>query len=87
MDFINTKFANWTKEVGITLRPRTAHTPWTTGKVETQNQHNPRYWRNFLNDVGNNWSSLAPKFASAYFESINYKTGKSPYEIVFGTKP
>ena len=52
--FINTEFINWTKELGITLRPRTAYSPWTIGKIETQNQHIARYWRNFLNDAGNN---------------------------------
>ena len=25
--FINTEFINWTKELGITLRPKTAHAP------------------------------------------------------------
>ena len=85
--FINAEFINWTKELGITLRPRTAHSPWTNGKIETQNQHIDRYWRNFLNDAGNNWSSLAPKFAFAHNTSVNYTTGKTPYEIVFGTKP
>ena len=85
--FINTEFIDWTKELGITLRPRTAHSPWTNGKIETQNQHIARYWRNFLNDAGNNWSSLAPKFAFAHNTSVNYTTGKTPYEIVFGTKP
>ena len=35
--FINTEFINWTNELGITLRPRTAHSPWTNGKIETQN--------------------------------------------------
>ena len=84
---INTEFINWTKELGITLRPRTAYSPWTNGKIETQNQHIARYWRNFLNDAGNNWSSLAPKYAFAHNTSVNYTTGKTPYEIVFGTKP
>ena len=37
--FKNKDFVNWTKELGITLRPRTAYFPWTNGKVETQNQH------------------------------------------------
>ena len=37
--FINTDFINWTKELGITLRPRTAHSPWTDGKIETQIQN------------------------------------------------
>ena len=85
--FINTEFINWAKELGITLRPRTAYSPWTNGKVETQNQHIARYWRNLLNDAGTNWSSLAPKFAFAHNTSVNYTTGKTPYEKVFGTKP
>ena len=37
--FINTELINWTKELGITLRPRTAHSLWIIGKIETQNQH------------------------------------------------
>ena len=37
--FLNTDFVNWTMEMGITLRPRTAHSSWTNGKVKTQNQH------------------------------------------------
>ena len=34
---LNTGFINWTKELGITLRPQTAHSSWTNGKIETQN--------------------------------------------------
>ena len=85
--FINTEFIIWTKELGITIRPRTAHSPWTNGKIETQNQKIARYWRNFLNDAGNIWPSLAPKFAFAHNTSINNTTGRTTYEIVFGTKP
>ena len=85
--FINTEFIHWTKKLGITLRPRTVHSPWTNGEIETQNQHIARYWRNFLDDAGNNWSSLGPKFAFAHNTSVNYTTGRTPYEIVFGTKP
>ena len=85
--FLNTDFVNWTKELGITLRPRTAHSPWTNGKVESQNQHIARYWRIILNDADTNWAPLAPKFAFAQNTSVNYTTGKTPYEIVFGAKP
>ena len=49
--FIKTEFINSTEELGITVRPRTAHSPWTNEKIETQNQHIARYWRNFLNDA------------------------------------
>ena len=85
--FINIEFMNWSKELGINLPPRTAHSPWIKGKIETQNQHIARYWRNFLNDAGNNWSSVAPKFAFAHNTSVNDTTGRTPYENVFGTKP
>ena len=85
--FINTEFVNWTKELRITLRPLTASSPWRNGKIETQNRHIVRYWRNFPNDAGNNWYSQAPKFAFAHNTSVNYTSGKNPYEIVFGTKP
>ena len=85
--FLNTDFVNWAKELGITLRLRTAHSLWTNGKVETQNQHIARYWGSFLNDAGTNWDSLEPKFAFAHNTSVNYTTGKTPYEIVIGAKP
>ena len=85
--FLNTDFVNWTKQLGITLRPRTAHSPWTNGKVETENQHIARYWRSSLNDAGTNWAPLAPKIAFAHNTSVYSTTGKTPYEIVFGAKP
>ena len=84
---INSEFINWTKEFGITLAPRTTYSPWTNGKVEVQNQHLTRYWQNFMNQSGNNWSKLTSKFAFAHNTSVNYTTGQTPYEIVFGTKP
>ena len=73
--------------MGITLRPQTAHLPWTNSTIETQNQHITRYWRNFLNDAGNNWSSMAPKATFAHNTSVNYTTGEAPYEVVSGTTP
>ena len=85
--FNNTKSINWTKEHVISLIPRTAYSPWTSGKIETKNQHIARYWRSFPTDAGNNWSPLAPKLAFAHNAIVNYTTGKTPYQIVFGTKP
>ena len=52
--FLSSDFANWTFELGITLRPRTANSPWTNGKVEIQNKHLTNYLRHFLNTTGNN---------------------------------
>ena len=39
-----------------------------------------------MNDAGNIWSSLAPKFAFAKNTSVNYTTGKVPYKLFVGTK-
>ena len=85
--FMNADFTNWAKELGITMAPRTAYSPWTNGKVETQNRHLARYFRNFLNENANNWAKLAHQFAFAHNTTTSYTTGTSPYEIVFGTKP
>ena len=42
----------------------------------------------FLTTLGTiGGSSLVPKFAFAHNTSVNYTTGKTPYEVVFGTKP
>ena len=40
-----------------------------------------------MNDTGTNWAPFAPKFAFAHITSVNYTTGKTPYEIVFCAKP
>ena len=73
--------------MGITLPPRTAPSPWTNGKVKTQNQDKARYWRSFLKDAGTNCASLTPEFAFEHNTSVSYATGKTPYEIVFGARP
>ena len=40
-----------------------------------------------MNDAGTNWAPLAQKLAFAYNTNVNYTTGKTLYEIVFGAKP
>ena len=35
--FMNARFINWSKELGITLRPRTAQSPEINGEIEAQN--------------------------------------------------
>ena len=85
--FMNSDFVNWTFEVGITLRPRTAYSPWTNEKVEIQNKHLKNYLRHFLNNTRNNWAKFADKFAFVHNTAVNYSTGCTPYVIIFGIKP
>ena len=82
--FTNTEFLNWTTEVEITLRSRTAHSLWTNVEFETQNQQIARNWGNNLKDAVNNWSSQAPNFAFVDNTSVSYTSGNTAYEIGFG---
>ena len=40
-----------------------------------------------MNNAGTNWAPLAPKFTFEHNTSVNYTTGKTLYEIVFGAEP
>ena len=73
--------------MGITLCPRTAYSPWTNGKVEVQNKHFTNYLRHFISKSGSNWSEYTSKFAFSHNTAVNYSTGYTTYEILFGTKP
>ena len=59
---MSSDLVNWTFELGITLRPRTAYFPWTNGKVEIQNKHLTNYLRHFLNTTGTIGQNLLTKF-------------------------
>ena len=85
--FMSSDFENWSFELGITLRPRTAYSLWTNGKVEIQNKHLTNYLRHFLNTTGTNWAKFVDKFAFAHNTAVNYSTGYTPYKIIFGIKP
>ena len=86
-EFFKKELVNWTKKLGITPPPPTAHSPWANGKIETQNQQIVLYWRSFLNDAWNNWCSLAPKIGLGHNTNVNYTKRKTLYETVFATKP
>ena len=85
--FISNDFVLYTNEMGITLCPRTAYSPWTNGKVEVQSKHLTNYLRHFLSKSGSNWSEYTSKFAFSHNTAVNYSTEYTPYEILFGTKP
>ena len=83
---MSTDFSTFLLEIGITHATRTKWSPWTNGKVEIQNKYLSRYFRCYLSEAGNNWAKLACQFAFAH-NTVNFSTGTTPYEIVFGFKP
>ena len=84
--FINNHFINLTREFRLTLAPRTTYSPWTIGKIELRNQRLTRYWQNFMDQSGNNWSKFTSKLACAHNTSVSYTTGQTHYETVFRKK-
>ena len=76
--FMNHEFKHWLKEMGITHAPRIVYSPGTIGKIEIQNKHPGRYFRQIISDQGTNWSELAGNFAFAHDISDNYGTVQTP---------
>ena len=78
-------FAQGSSKLGITLRPRTAYSPWTNRKGKVQNVHLTYFFRRFTITSGSNWSEPT-KLACAHNNIINSRTRYTPYEIAFGIK-
>ena len=85
--FLSNYFVHCTHKFGVTLKPWTSYSPWTNGEVEVQNKNLANFLRSFIYDTGSNWASLTNKSAFAHNTAINYSTGYTPYEIIFGIKP
>ena len=85
--FMSTDFSTFLLELGITLAPRTKWSPWTNGKVGTQNKPLSRYFRRCLSETGHNRAKLACHFDFAHITSVNSSTGTTTYKTVFGLKP
>ena len=79
---MSTGFSTSFPVLGITHAPRTKWSPWTNGKVETQNKDLSGYFRCYLCEGGNNWVKLACQLAFAHNTSVNSSIGTTPYEIV-----
>ena len=54
--FINNDFVHYTNEMGVTLCPLTAYSPWTNGKLKVQNIHLTNNLKHFISESGSNWS-------------------------------
>ena len=85
--FFSNDFVHRKHEFRITLKPRILYSPLKKGKVEVQNKNLANHLRSFINDTGSNWVSPTNKFAFAHKTAMNYSTGYTPYEIIFGIKP
>ena len=85
--FISNDFVHYTNEMGITLCPRIAYSPWTNGKLEVQKKLLTNYLRHFISKSRSNWSEYSSEFEFSHSTAVNYSTVYTPYEILSGTKP
>ena len=58
---LNQDFASYIHELGITPAPRTAHAPWTNGKVDIQNKHLGAHFKFFLENARGKWDEPGTK--------------------------
>ena len=72
---MNQDFTSYIHELGITPAPRTAHSPWTNGKVKIQNKHLGAHFPIFLEQARGKWDEVAPKFAFSHNTVPNASTG------------
>ena len=76
--FISNDLVLYPNEMGTTLCPRTAYSPWTNGKVEVQNKDLTNYLKHFISKSGSNWSKNTSKFAFSHNTAVNYSTAYTP---------
>ena len=87
-EYINKELTNFCTFKGIKHIPRTSHSPWTYGLVESQNKHLGRFIRSYLNpDTHDNWSLQANTYMYAHNSQPLTTLDISPLELLTHFKP
>jgi hypothetical protein len=64
-----------------------AYHPQTDGQIEVVNRSLGDLLRSLVTEHHNSWDQILPQEEFAYNDSVNRSTGKSPFHILYGTKP
>ena len=73
--------------MGTLLKFFTAYHPQIDGQTKAINKSLGNLLRCLVGDSPGNWDLVLPQAEFAYNNSVNWSTGKSPFEIVHGYKP
>ena len=64
-----------------------AYHPQTDGQTEVVNKILGDLLRSLVTEHHSSWDSILPQAEFAYNDSVNWSTGKSPFQIVYGMQP
>jgi hypothetical protein len=75
------------KKLGTELAFSSAYHPQTDGQTEVVNRSLGDLLRSLVMDNHSSWDHILPQAEFAYNDSVNRSTGKSPFQILYGTQP
>jgi hypothetical protein len=75
------------KKLGTDLAFIYAYHPQTDGQTEVVNRSLGDLLRSLVTDHHSSWDQILPQAEFAYNDSVNRSTGKSPFQILYGTQP
>jgi hypothetical protein len=75
------------KKLGTNLAFSSAYHPQTDGQTEVVNRSLGDLLRSLVTEHHSSWDNILPQAEFAYNDSVNRSTGKSPFQIVYGTQP
>jgi hypothetical protein len=64
-----------------------AYHPQTDGQTEVVNRSLGDLLRSLATEHHSSWDQILPQAEFAYNDSVNRSTGKSPFQILYGTQP
>jgi hypothetical protein len=75
------------KKLGTNLAFSSTYHPQMDGQTEVVNRILGDLLRSLVTEHHNSWDNILPQAEFAYNDSVNRSTGKSPFQIVYGTQP
>jgi hypothetical protein len=75
------------KKMGTNLMFSSAYHPQTDGQIEVVNRSLGDLLRSLVIEHHSSWDNVLPQTEFAYNDSVNRRTGKIPFDIVYGRQP
>jgi hypothetical protein len=75
------------RKLGTDLAFSSAYHPQTDGQTEVVNRSLGDLLRSLVTEHHTSWDQILPQAEFAYNDSVNRSTGKSPFQILYGTQP
>jgi hypothetical protein len=73
--------------MGTNLLFSSAYHPQTDGQTEVVNISLGDLLRSLVAEHHRSWDNVLPQAEFSYNDSVNRRTGQSPFQIVYGTQP